>query len=460
MTFPLMIILLLAVLLAVMLYNFYQEQKYRRQIRRQFGHSDHDALLGSQTQSVRDGQYLTGKRKIVGEQESAAPVVAKVAEFGKEQPELTEETPLRKDADAAEENTVPEKQPAPPAAAESSEPLHTAHTMPFSLIEEEEAEELKELLAAETETTEPAANEQKKFQFDNETSATSNKEASSRRLLVELDGLARAELPWFDERFDYLAYVALYQPKELQRLPRLSGNGNGRFQIAGCTMDGRFQLAEPIPGVHYQAFVIGLQAISRTGLLSDGDLHYFQKQVQQFAEEMDGRVHFKPLHRFLKAAQPFDELCARVDQTIAIHLVSSTQISGDLLRHELENSGFVLQADGCFATRNRAGDPEYVVVTLDGTAFTEALLAQQSYKGFSMLFDITRIADGADKFNQFMALAVKLSGTLNLQLVDDHVRQLSTDWLKEVRSYVQDRQEEMLRANIEPGSPLAKRLFS
>ena len=459
MTFPLMIILLLAVLLAVMLYNFYQEQRYRRQIRRQFGHSDHDALLGSQTQSVRDGQYLTGKSKIAGEQESAAPVVAKVAEFGKAQPELAEETPLRKAADAAEENPVSEKQPAEPAATEPSEPLHTAHTMPFSLIEEE-AEELKELLAAETETTEPVANEQKKFQFDNETSAIPNKEASSRRLLVELDGLARAELPWFDERFDYLAYVALYQPKELQRLPRLSGNGNGRFQIAGCTMDGRFQLAEPIPGVHYQAFVIGLQAISRAGLLSDGDLHYFQKQVQQFAEEMDGRVHFKPLHRFLKAAQPFDELCERVDQTIAIHLVSSTQIAGDLLRHELENSGFVLQEDGSFATRNKAGDPEYVVVTLDGTAFTEALLAQHSYKGFSMLFDITRIADGADKFNRFMALAVKLSGAMNLQLVDDHVRQLSTDWLKEVRSYVQDRQEEMLRANIEPGSALAKRLFS
>ena len=49
---------------------------------------------------------------------------------------------------------------------------------------------------------------------------------------------------------------------------------------------------------------------------------------------------------------------------------------------------------------------------------------------------------------------------MNLQLVDDHVRQLSTDWLKEVRSYVQDRQEEMLRADIEPGSALAKRLFS
>ena len=125
MTFPLMIILLLAVLLAVMLYNFYQEQRYRRQIRRQFGHSDHDALLGSQTQSVRDGQYLTGKRKIAGEQESAAPVVAKVAEFGKAQPELAEETPLRKAADVAEENPVSEKQPAEPAAFRAL--AHGAH---------------------------------------------------------------------------------------------------------------------------------------------------------------------------------------------------------------------------------------------------------------------------------------------------------------------------------------------
>ena len=59
-----------------------------------------------------------------------------------------------------------------------------------------------------------------------------------------------------------------------------------------------------------------------------------------------------------------------------------------------------------------------------------------------------------------MNIAVKLSGELGLDLVDDQVRQLSTEWLKEVRTYVGVRQTEMRRVGIEPNSPLAKRVFA
>ncbi len=56
------IIAFLAILIAVILYNMYQEKQYRRKIRSQFGHSDHDALLGSQTESVRDGMSFGGEK--------------------------------------------------------------------------------------------------------------------------------------------------------------------------------------------------------------------------------------------------------------------------------------------------------------------------------------------------------------------------------------------------------------
>ncbi len=36
-----------AVILGVIVYNMYQENKYRQQVREQFGHADKDALLGS-----------------------------------------------------------------------------------------------------------------------------------------------------------------------------------------------------------------------------------------------------------------------------------------------------------------------------------------------------------------------------------------------------------------------------
>ena len=46
----------LAAILAVLLFNSYKEKRYRDEVRRQFGHSDQDALLDSKREEVRDGQ--------------------------------------------------------------------------------------------------------------------------------------------------------------------------------------------------------------------------------------------------------------------------------------------------------------------------------------------------------------------------------------------------------------------
>lgn len=63
-------------------------------------------------------------------------------------------------------------------------------------------------------------------------------------------------------------------------------------------------------------------------------------------------------------------------------------------------------------------------------------------------------------FDKFMDLAVKLSGQLSLDLVNDQMEEVSTQWLKDVRNYVLARQEEMLKVGLKPGSKQALRLFS
>ena len=77
-----------------------------------------------------------------------------------------------------------------------------------------------------------------------------------------------------------------------------------------------------------------------------------------------------------------------------------------------------------------------------------------------MLFDAPHIPDGEKNFNRFMDIAVKLSSMLGLDLVNDKLEELSTQWLKEVRRYVVERQDEMKQVGIEPGGELAQRLFS
>lgn len=285
-----------------------------------------------------------------------------------------------------------------------------------------------------------------------------NLPSAANQPLVSLDELSQVELPWFDPRFDYLAYIALSEAQELHALPRLSNRH--RFQIIGCTMDDRFQVAEPIPSVYYQGFVVGLQAVSRNGLATQEELQQFNQQVDTFAQLMGGKVLHTDLAAFTEVAQALDTFCARVDQTIAIHLVSHSNISGVELRASFENLGFVLGEDGAFHYTGQTGSPMFAIHSLTGDAFTNALLDNQSYKGFSMLLDIPHAPAGEKTFDLFMDLAVRLSGQLGLDLVNDKMEEVSTQWLKDIRNYVLARQEEMVKVGIKPGSKQALRLFS
>lgn len=429
------------VILGVIAYNMYQENKYRQQVRAQFGHSDKDALLEKQTRSVRDG-------RLPGHQPKSEPV-KKLRE--KDISELpTEDMFDQMAAAAAKAEQKAQKQRARKASGDrrnveiemEEDNFGTAFSLDLDAQLEKEAKQGRGFKFKKVEVPVPSQTKVK----------------NKKELLLDLDDMVQQQLPWFNHNFDYMAYISLREPQELHALPRFAGRH--RFQIAGCTMDDRWQIAEPIPSVYYQGFVVGLQAISRNGLATTQELERFGEQVNHFAEQLDAGLLLMDVPSFLNTARPLDELCERVDQTIAIHLVSRGSISGMELRSVLENSGFRLGHDGAFHLSDGNGEPLFSIVTVDGSPFTASLLSSQAYRGFSMLFDITRVPAGEKYFNRFMDIAVNFSGSLGLDLVDDNMNQLSPEWLKNVRSFVLARQEEMKKVGVEPGGDLAARLFS
>ncbi len=435
--------LVLLAIVAMVVFNMYQESKYRQQMRQQFGHSDKDALLNSNTESVRDG-------KTAAKTEAAA-----------------ETKPLRqKDISQAEavvtgsdDTATAQAAPKTPKELFAAKLAAAAATKPDVQIDMEDEEGVAAEYAERVLKPEPktAPNAFKLKEVD-APPLSQTKLQGKGKLLMDLKDVAKLELPWFDPRFDYMSYISLREPQELHTIPRLSSRH--RFQIVGCTMDDRFQIAEPIPSVYYQGFIIGLQAVSRSGLATTQELEQFGEQVNGFAEKMNGGLLLTDVKTFLDVARPLDELCARVDQTIAIHLVSRANVSGTELRTAVEMLGFELGHDGSFHLPNEQGQPLFSIVTLDNTPFTPSLLASQAYRGFSMLYDIPHVPAGEKNFNRFMDLAVKLSSALGLDLVNDKLEELSTQWLKDVRSYVIARQGEMQKVGIEPGEELSRRLFS
>lgn len=464
-TLLIIILALLIVLVAVFAYNMIQESRYRNKIRSQFGHADQDALMGSQTQSVRDGRPFAHEKlntqapapmlkpSIVGQQnttvadDDSLDVNLMLDDMDDDGQPETHHTPNKPETIAPELTNNAKATPLPaPSGSFMSGLRATFSKMLNSMSDDDTQPEKKPSKLSTSASGEPLE------VFDEDTLP------DVPELLIEFDELQRKRLTWFDSRIDYLCYVSLREAQELLDIPRLSNRY--RVQIVGCTMDGSLQPAEPIPGVLYQAFVIGLQAINRNGLVSERELHLFGQQVAHFADEMGGEAMLTDTSEFLKIAKPVDELCARVDQIIAIHLVSRVSILGSELRNSLEKMGFQLVQDGSFAYVDNTGEMKFSAVTLDGSQFTSQLLASQPYKGFSMLFDITHVPHGEQNFEEFVNLAVALSQNLHLELVDDQIQQVSTDWLKNIRTFVLEKQLEMIQAHIPPGGDLAQRVFS
>lgn len=424
------IVLFLAAVLAVVAYNMYQENQYRKKVRDQFGHSDKDALLTGKTNHVRDGQP-SGSSGVMQKPQAEVKKPAKPHDPALLSLQEQDALYIAKHKQAAS----PFKTKIETVLEEGGIIDNSAHTV-----------------------SEPQTGHSAPKPADAPAKPVPVPQTPAKPLIT-LKELSKVELPWFDVRFDFISYIALTEAKELHALPRLSNRC--RYQIVGCTMDDHFQIAEPIPGIRYQAFIVGIQAVSRNGLASQEELSAFNRQVDAFAQSMGGQTLHTDLAAFIEVASALDAFCARVDQTIAIHLVSPTSISGVELRSAVTGVGFVLEDDGAFHYTDTSGSTMFSICSLNNEPFTNALLDNQSYKGFSMLLDIPHSPAGEKTFDDlFMDLAVRLSGQLNLNLVNDKMEEVSTQWLKDVRTYVLARQSEMLKVGIEPGGKTALRLFS
>lgn len=425
------IVLFLAAVLAVVAYNMYQENQYRKKVRDQFGHSDKDALLNSKTSHVRDGKP------------SGGPVMMPKPQPAVKKPAKPQDSAMRNLQEQDAVYIAKQKQ---------------AKASPFKTEIETALEEIGIIGNSAHTVSEPQTGHSAPKPADAPAKPVPVPQTPAKPLIT-LKELSKVELPWFDMRFDFISYIALTEAKELHALPRLSNRC--RYQIVGCTMDDHFQIAEPIPGIRYQAFIVGIQAVSRNRLASQEELSAFNRQADAFAQSMGGQTLHTDLAAFIEVASALDAFCARVDQTIAIHLVSPTSISGVELRSAVTGVGFVLEDDGAFHYTDTSGSTMFSICSLNNEPFTNALLDNQSYKGFSMLLDIPHSPAGEKTFDDlFMDLAVRLSGQLNLNLVNDKMEEVSTQWLKDVRTYVLARQSEMLKVGIEPGGKTALRLFS
>ena len=160
----------------------------------------------------------------------------------------------------------------------------------------------------------------------------------------------------------------------------------------------------------------GLQMVSRSGVVAEGELLEFRTQVEGFAAAHGARVSAPEMKPALEAAQQLDRACADVDVQIALHVL------------------------GCNETSIEAG-PFAVTPRPDGV---------------TLLLDVPRTPDLVRSYQSMVRVAQQLGG----RLVDDNGNVLDERALAAIGVEVETLRARLADIGIEPGSPLALRLFS
>lgn len=225
---------------------------------------------------------------------------------------------------------------------------------------------------------------------------------------------------------------------------------------------GAWEAVSPQQDVSYIELAAGLQLADRNGPVSEAQLEKFCGAVQAFASQQMAVIDCPDKQAALLDAADLDKFCLDVDVLIGLNVVAQGGASfpATKIRTLAEVSGMTLEPEGVFHYRNEHGVSLYSLCNHESSPFTPDDVKNLSTHGVTLLFDVPRVPDGVQVFDQMTALGRKLANSLGGMLVDDNIRPLSDAGIDKIRQQLASIYKKMEAKQISAGSPRALKLFS
>jgi hypothetical protein len=167
----------------------------------------------------------------------------------------------------------------------------------------------------------------------------------------------------------------------------------------------------------------GLQMVTREGVVSEAELIEFRSAVETLATKVKATVRAPEMRPALEAAQELDRACADADIQVALHVVGVA----DPGQWDIDEPPFAV-------TRREDG----VTLTLD----------------------VARTSEGGRSYEAMVRAGRHLANVGGGRLVDDNGAPLDERALAAIGAQLEAVRQALLGRGIEPGGPLALRLFS
>jgi FtsZ-interacting cell division protein ZipA len=205
-----------------------------------------------------------------------------------------------------------------------------------------------------------------------------------------------------------------------------------------------------------------LQLADRGGPVSRATLGRFQNAIEEMGRTFSAQVEWHGNPDPVIYANDLDQFCIEVDKLVGFHLAqgASGPFTGTKFRGMAEASGLTLAEDGAFYYLNESGQPLFALINQDKTPFTLDMLRTAVIRGVTFQLDIPRVKHCTEVFNQMVLIAKQMEGSLSGRLVDDNQRPLGDMQIEKIRQQLKVIHATMVARGIMPGSPGALRLFS
>ena len=127
---------------------------------------------------------------------------------------------------------------------------------------------------------------------------------------------------------------------------------------------------------------------------------------------------------------------------------------------EAEGNGMVLGVDGVFQLLDSRSEPLYALCNHDAEPFSPTVVEGQASQGVTLQFDVPRVPDGLKVFDGMVGFGRKLANEVGGILVDDNLRPLTDTGIEKIRTQLTQIYERMDARGVPSGSRRALRLFS
>lgn len=438
------------IIVAVVLFNWWQEKKFLKASHEQYGNPKRDALMDDfhiDTDAVLDDKQHTEKAFHANE-----PVSKTFASDAEKNISTEKEHLAETKADAALKEPVPEPVKSTAESTIHAGEIHEEVVDPGIVVDWSEDDDLKE----EDQQTESSTLD---LLADEAESSINEPEQKIQDIFVSLPDV-------LFQRIDLIALLTLphfasgaHIKETLAKMP----DHNKLVRVYAFNKEQHWVLlTNEQNSAEFSHFACALQLADRAGPVINDTLQRYLHAVQESGGILHARVEWQNEMDVLQYAKELDAFCIEVDKTVGFHIIQGGNgpFTGTKLRGLAEAGGLRLAEDGAFHFENEDGQKLFSVMNQDNYPFTSEMLRTSVVHRITFQLDVARVKNSIEAFNHMVLIARQMVNGLNANLVDDNQRPLSDGQLDKIRQQLRVIQSNMTTHGIIPGSACALRLFS